>query len=289
MRRSRPIRFLFGLTGTLALAAAGHAIHPSPAAADDYAFHVSYRAYLSGMRVGSGDLVGHLDGADYRLNATGEVNGIARIFSSYQGKSEARGTLPDGAARFRADSQGGGDARSVRMRFDGKKVESVEIEPEPEAHRREHPERVQLTGEHLRGVIDPLRALVLTGGYDGETFNSAACERTLPVFSGESRFDLALSFRSIETVASPRSNGYSGPVMVCNASYAPVAGHRNDHSAVTYLRDDARIEVTFAPLPDSDLLLPYRISVSTPFGPAVLQSQTFIGKGSYAAFAGGTD
>jgi hypothetical protein len=281
MRRTWHRGGLCGMAVVVGFAATTQMPLSGQAMADDYAFHVSYRAYLSGVRVGSGELIGHLNGADYTLTATGEVSGIARVLSRYEGKAEARGELPDGSARFRADAVGDGEAQSIRLRLDGGDVKSVTIEPEPEPHRVNHPKRVQLDDGHKRGVMDPMRALVFAGGLDGASLDPEACERTLPVFSGGSRFDLALSYRGVDTVTSPRSNGYSGPVLVCQARYRPVAGHRTDHSSVEYLRDRARIEVMLAPMPNSDLLVPYRISVSTPLGPAVLQSQTFLGSGHY--------
>ncbi len=277
---------LCGMAGLLGIAAITQSSLSGPALADEYAFHVSYRAYLSGVRVGSGELIGHFNGDDYRLTANGEVSGIARVLSRYEGKAEARGELPDGSARFRAEAVGDGEAQSIRLRLDGGAVKSVAIEPEPEPHRVNHPKRVKLEDGHKRGVMDPMRALLLAGGAG---LDPQACERTLPLFSGDSRFDLALSYQGVDTVASPRSNGYSGPVLVCQARYQPVAGHRTDHSSVAYLRDRARIEVMFAPLPDANLLLPYRITVSTPLGPAVLQSQTFLGAGHYTAAAASGD
>lgn len=259
---------------------------PTPVtAAEDYSFSVSYRAYLSGVRVGKGSLSGRFDGTDYRLNATGEISGMARLIARHQGSSEARGSLISGGESFRAQASGDGKHHRIKMRLEGHRVRDVQVEPEPEPHRINHPARIPITAEHKRDIIDPLRALVTVGGYDGDRFDPAVCDHVLPVFSGGERLDVALRYREVRTVSSPRSNGYSGPVLVCDARYRPVAGHRSDHSAVRYLSEDATIEVMLAPTPGSDLLVPFRVTVSTPFGPAVLQAQTFIANGRYAASA----
>lgn len=284
MRLGELSTFLFATIGAAAITLA--ALAPTTvSAAEEYSFSVSYRAYLSGVRVGKGNLVGRFEGADYRLTASGEVSGIARLFGRHRGGSEARGSLTGGGASFQAQATGDGKTHRIRMKLDGDRVREVHVEPEPEPHRLNHPARVQITEEHQRDIVDPLRALVTVGGFDGARFDPAACDRVLPVFSGSERFDVALSYREIRTVSSARSSGYSGPALVCDARYRPIAGHRGDHSAVRYLSDEATIEIVLAPAPGSDMLLPFRVTVSTPFGPAVLQAQTFVANGSFAARA----
>lgn len=281
MLRDRVRNVVAGTICSLAIAAAALGATPQPAVADDFSFHITYRGYLTGLRVGSGDLFGSFDGSSYRLDSAGSVSGIARLFSRYEGTAAARGSFADGATSYRAQVTGDGKESSVRLRLSGENVRRVNLNPEPTPHELEHPNLVPLTDTHRRNVLDPLRAAVTPGGFSGNRFDRSACERVLPVFTGRERIDIALSFREVRTVTAANRHGYSGPVMVCDAAYRPVAGHRDNQSGVAYVRDTARIELILAPVPGSDLLVPYRVTVTTPLGPAVLQARNFHVSGKY--------
>jgi hypothetical protein len=244
----------------------------TPLTADDYSFHVSYHAYLNGLPVGEGFLNGRFSGGDYRLLAQGEFAGIARVLGNYSGQSTSRGNLSTGPSSFRVKASGDGEEHDIRVTYVGREATEISIRPEPDAKRLDHPKRVKLTQAHKRGVIDPLSALVIPGAFDGKGFDRAACDRILPIFTGGERIDIRLAYRGIQTVSSNRSRRYSGPVLVCSLEYRPVAGHRSNNSSVRYMQGKASVEIMLAPVPDSDILVPYRASVTTPLGLAVIQA-----------------
>src|SRR5690242_19440790 len=81
-------------------------------------------------------------------------------------------------------------------------------------------ERVALTAAHRKGIVDPLSALLVQVGGAVDVVAAEACRRTLPIFDGRRRFDLALSFRRIERVKSAK--GYAGPAEECAVAFKAV-------------------------------------------------------------------
>jgi hypothetical protein len=98
-----------------------------------------------------------------------------------------------------------------------------------------------------------------------------ACNRSIPVFSGWHRFDIMLSYRGTREVRTEQ--GYAGPVVVCEARYRPIAGHRPKASIKR--TEEARIEIWLAPVEGTRVLLPYRAEVDTVLGRGVLQARRF--------------
>jgi hypothetical protein len=82
-----------------------------------------------------------------------------------------------------------------------------------------------------------------------------------------------LSFKRLESVETEK--GYSGPAVVCSASYLPIAGHRPGRYVIRYLQETRDIEIWLAPIAGTRVLIPYRVSIPTLFGNAILQAAQF--------------
>src|SRR5262249_56601728 len=99
-----------------------------------------------------------------------------------------------------------------------------------------------------------------------------ACRRTLPIFDGRRRFDLALSFKRIDRVKAGK--GYAGPAVVCAVTFQPIAGHRVGSPLVKYL-DGREIELTLAPIARTRLLAPFRLSIISMLGNMAVPASAF--------------
>src|SRR5262249_33094220 len=126
---------------------------------------------------------------------------------------------------------------------------------------------------HVRGVTDPLTAGLIHVAAPGDVITPEACRHTLPIFDGRQRYDLELSFKRIERVRAER--GYQGPAVVCMAVYHAIAGHRAERAAVKNLEESREMEIALAPIAGTRVLAPFRISIPTMLGPAVLQATQF--------------
>lgn len=231
----------------------------------------SYRATLAGIPIGSGTWVIDIGPKQYAGAASGRASGLVRVLVSGEGSSTVRGAIKQGRlipSSFAANIHSH-ESYDVRMEMSSGNVKSLKNEPPI----IESPDRVPLTEQHRRGVLDPMTALMITVPGTGELVSSEACRAKLPIFDGRQRFDLMLSFKRMDVVESEK--GYRGPAVVCNASYVPIAGHRPGRFAIRYLQETREIEIWLAPIAGTRVLIPYRVSIPTLFGNAILQATQF--------------
>lgn len=230
----------------------------------------AYTATLLGLPFGEIFWTVELDNKRFTTTATGGLAGLLRIFSDGHGNVTADGSVTQGrptAANFALHVIAGKWTDEVRIAFHGGKAQEYVAGPAPEPK----PNQVPITDADRYGVVDPMTALLIPVAGAGETAVPAACERTIPVFDGHTRYNLKLAFKRVETVTTPA--GYRGPVMVCSVKFFPVAGYDPKHFLVTYLAAQPDMEVWLAPF--NRLMVPYRLSVPTPFGLGVLQANKF--------------
>jgi hypothetical protein len=58
--------------------------------------------------------------------------------------------------------------------------------------------------------------------------------------------------------------------------FEPIAGHIPDRYAIRYLSELRDIELAFAPIAGTRVLAPYRFSLPTPLGTAIMQAHQFV-------------
>ncbi len=78
-----------------------------------------------------------------------------------------------------------------------------------------------------------------------------------------------LSYGETRSVQKP---GYAGPILVCNARYQPIAGHRPDRPGVKFMEDNTEMSVWLAPVEGTRVLLPLRIAVRTQLGLNIIEA-----------------
>jgi hypothetical protein len=70
--------------------------------------------------------------------------------------------------------------------------------------------------------------------------------------------------------------GYSGPALVCAIYFVPVAGYIPDRPVIRYLAQERKMEIAFVPIAGTRVLVPFRLVIPTPFGPAMLEATSFV-------------
>lgn len=232
-----------------------------------------YVASVAGVPVGRGTWIVDISGDHFTAAASGRTTGVLSVLSVGEGSAASRGTISAGqphptsyAVTVTADER----SDEVRIRLSGGSVKDFAVDPPmPPA-----PDRIPLTEAHRRGVIDPMTAGLLAVTGNGSTLVPEVCQRRLSIFDGRQRYDLELSYKRMDTVKAAR--GYQGPVVVCAVNYRPLAGHRPDRPAIRYLVAQRDMEMWLAPIPGTRVLVPFRISVPTPIGLAVLEATQFV-------------
>ena len=232
-----------------------------------------YTASVAGIVVGRGSWVIDIGQNQYTAAASGRVVGLLKILSNGEGTAAARGGIEGGrlvpasySSRVTVDDK----VDEVRLALSaGVVTEAVAEPPMPPS-----PDRVPIGDAHRRGVFDPMTAELMPVGGSGDPVSADACRRTLPIFDGRQRFDLTLTFKRFDHVKAEK--GYQGPVVVCMVNYQPVAGHRPGRAAIKYLMAARDMEMWLAPIAGTRVLVPFRASVPTLIGQAVLEATQFV-------------
>ncbi len=253
--------------------AAPRAKHDPPPKIDPPAkLDATYTASLLGFPIGEISWAVELRNNRYATTATGALAGLLRIFSDGHGEVSAHGTLTEGrpaVTNFELKVIAGRWTDDVRIVFHGGKAQEYVAGPPPPPK----PNQIPITDADRVGVLDPMTALLIAMPGTGEMTVPQACDRTVAIFDGHTRYNLQLSFKRADRADTP--TGYRGPVVVCSVKFFPVAGYDPKHFLVTYLAAQPDMEVWLAPFAGSRLMVPYRLSVPTPLGRGILQAKKF--------------
>jgi hypothetical protein len=247
---------------------AGAIIAWTAAGASAASLNAEYAISLAGLPIGVADLSANLDGEGYKMDIQARLTGIAGAITGGSGGAAAAGTVSGARplpSSYAVTSRTSRDQRTVRLNMRGGNVTAVDIAPPVE----DREDRVPVKDAHKRGILDPVSALLMPAFGRGEPVDPSICNRTLPVFDGAARFDVALSYAETRNVEKP---GYSGPVIVCNARYLPVAGHRPDRPGTKFMEENRDLSVWLAPVEGTRVLMPMRISVRTTLGTSVIEA-----------------
>lgn len=231
-------------------------------------FHIKYAVSFSILPIGNAYLLGTATPDAYKVEAGVKLSGLASMVSSSSGIATASGGFSGGKLAPQSYATTASNAkltRTIRMAIAGGGVTGLEIKPPFD----DAPDRVPITEANKQNIVDPLGAVMMP--YSGD-LGASVCNRTLPVFDGGARFNVALSFATTKQV---KAKGYSGPVVVCSARYTPVAGHRPDKPSTKFMTDNRDLEVWMAPVGTSHVAAPYKISVKTMTGTAVIEATEF--------------
>jgi hypothetical protein len=232
-----------------------------------------YVVTLGGVQFGYGSWAIDVRDDQFTATVSGATAGLMRMFTSGQASSAAQGTVSRGqlfGSSYASTIVSGHRQDDVRMAMNHGTVKDYAADPPT----MPSPDRVPLTEAHRRGVVDPLTASLMPVPGTGDTFVPEACPRKLAIFDGRMRYDLQLVFKRLDRVRSER--GYQGTVVVCAVYFAPVAGHIPERPVIKYLINLREMEVWLAPIAGTRLMVPYRVTVPTPFGLGVMQASQFI-------------
>ncbi|WP_298961364.1 DUF3108 domain-containing protein [uncultured Methylobacterium sp.] len=230
---------------------------------------VDYGIALAGVPIGTAQVVGSVTGARYAMDVTAKLTGLAGAITGGYGAGRAGGQIGGPGrpvpATFAIASHSSSASITVRMALARGNVVAAEVTPPLPPYT----DRVPVSDADKRGIIDPVSALVMPAFGRGELIDPQNCDRTIPVFDGASRFDVVLSYGETRSVEKP---GYAGPVLICNARYRPIAGHRAGQPGVTFMENNTDMSVWLAPVEGTRVLIPLRIAVRTTLGTNIIEA-----------------
>lgn len=251
------------ILGGLALAAATSAVAQAQARLD-----ARYVVTLAGIKLGEGSWLVDVTEDRFSAAAKGSTSGLAKIFSSGFGTTASRGAIKNGQlvpANYAIYVKWGKRSEDLRMKIADGAIKELSIVPPA----IEHPDRIRVTEAHRRNVLDPMTGSLLRVRGKGDLMAPDVCRQHAPIFDGRMRYDLTLAYKRTEQV---KTDGYSGPALVCAIYFAPLAGHVPNRAAIKYLIDQRDIETWLVPIAGTRVLVPYKVVIPTPVGQGVLQA-----------------
>ncbi|THD68347.1 MAG: DUF3108 domain-containing protein [Bradyrhizobium sp.] len=232
-----------------------------------------YEATLAGIPVGKGAWTIDIAEDQFSAAATGGTSGLLKTFAGGSGTGASQGRVVNGAlapTNYSASTTTSKKSETVHMVLSNGNIREYGIEPVPPVDL----DRIPITEAHRRGVNDPMTGSLLRVPGNGELLTPDTCRTSIPIFDGRMRYDLKLDFKRMETVRSEK--GYQGPVIVCAVYFSPVAGYIPDRAVIKYLAAQRHIEIAFAPIAGTRVLVPYRMVIPTPLGNGVLEATQFV-------------
>lgn len=219
----------------------------------------SYKITLNGFDLGNFRFSSDVERDHYALNTDVEISALLGVFH-WKGVTRSSGTVVAAKpqpAGFLFEFESSAKSGSVKMGFGQSGVESISVDPVAD----DTPDTVPLTRQDLKGVLDPLTAIMALMHVDAPS----PCGRKIPIFDGKQRFDIDLKFARAEPVA-----GVPGETAtVCRVKYTPIAGYRQNEETKA-LAASNEIEVAFRNIRQAKLMLPQSIVIPTAVGRAEL-------------------
>src|SRR5215216_3626100 len=221
-----------------------------------------YEATLAGIPVGKGAWTIEIGDDTFSASAPGGT-----------GAGASQGRVVNGAlvaTAYTATTTTQKKSETIRLLLAGGNVKEFSIEPVPPVD----PDRIVVTDAHRKNVLDPMTGSMLRVPGNGELLSPDSCRTAAGIFDGRMRYDLKLDYKRMDTVKAEK--GYHGPAVVCAVYFTPVAGYIPDRPVIKYLATERRIEIAFVPIAGTRVLVPFRMTIPTPFGPAMLEATSFI-------------
>jgi hypothetical protein len=261
-------------TGLLGSLAAGALLWLSPQAASAQGrLDAQYEASLSSIPVGKGSWAIEIGDDQFSASAQGGTSGLLKAFSGGTGTGASQGRVVNGsmvATSYVATTVTSKKSETVRLLLANGGVKEFAIDPEPPVD----PDRIVVTDAHRKNVLDPMTGAMIRVPGNGEVLSPDACRTGAGIFDGRLRYDLKLDFKRMEAVKAER--GYHGAAVVCAVYFTPVAGYIPDRPVIKWLATQRNIEIAFVPVAGTRILVPFRMSIPTPLGPAMLEATSFV-------------
>ena len=267
-------RAISSRVGLLAGFAAGALLWLAPMGASAQGrLDAHYEASLSGIPVGKGSWTIEIGDDNFSASAQGGSSGLLKAFSGGSGSGASQGRVVGGALianAYTATTTSSKKSETIRLSIANGGIKDFSIEPEPPVD----PDRVVVTEAHRKNVLDPMTGSMIRVPGTGDLLTPEACRTGTGIFDGRLRYDLKLDYKRMETVKAER--GYHGPAIVCAVYFTPVAGYIPDRPVIKHLAAQRNIEIAFVPIAGTRILVPFRMTIPTPFGPAMLEATSFV-------------
>lgn len=227
---------------------------------------------MVGVPIGQLSWAVDLNAGSYTTSANGKASGALSVLVNGEGLVATRGIIESDRLRptfFSSNLIEDGETTGLQMTFENGGVKTLRTDAPLQTR-----DRIPVSEADRRGVTDPLTGmLIVAPPGDKAALVPAHCDRALPIFDGQRRYDLALSFKRLDSMKI--DVGYAGPVLVCAVVLKPIAGYRADSMLVKYVGGQRDMEIWFAPIVGSNVIAPARLVMPTLIGTLEIAADRF--------------
>jgi len=228
---------------------------------------------ISMMRVSIGHIIWHVNIGNelYATSANGKASGVLSMLMNGEGSVVTTGRIVNGymaPTYFASNIVDDYGKTELQMTFAGGIAEETIIQKPPT-----EPKFLPVTNADRRGAADPLSAMLIPANARDDVLAFANCNRVLPIFDGQRRYNLVLTYKRMDKVKIEQ--GYSGPVLVCGAILQPIGGYRADSMVIKYIAGRRDIELWFAPITGTSIMAPIQVLVPTLIGTLRIKADQF--------------
>lgn len=248
----------------------------SQTVAEPIKHQTKFSVRFSGLEIGVASFDIQFDDKSYQLTGSGKTTGLVQWFAPSTGNFVSAGQMIENQLRPNEHKVSVKERKkneeSVRLAFANESIADIEIKSNKPAKNRVAPNYVPVEAQHMAKVLDPVSTLIIPmSGTDAKS-GSKVCDQHLPVFDGETRYDIKLRYKSTKPI---KTEGYKGHAYVCQMRYVPVAGHKKDHRSVKEMADNKNMEIWLAPMAGLSVFTPIKISVGTKYGRFIASPKYF--------------
>ena len=247
-----------------------------PVLAEEFKHETRFSVRFGGVEVGKATFKIEFDDLTYSLSGNGRTVGVVDWVAPGKGEFSSNGLLTGDKVEPKLHTAKVVERKkkpeTLKMSFTENSVSDVEIQSNKKRKKRIAPKYIPVEAKHLAAVMDPASSLIIPmSGQDAKDGNKV-CNQRFPIYDGETRYDIALRYKTTKPV---ETSGYNGYAYVCQMRYVPVAGHKKDHRSVKEMAENKGMEIWLAPMQGVSVFTPIQIVVGTKYGRVVAQPKYF--------------
>ena len=247
-----------------------------PSFAETIKHQTQFSVRFGGLEIGVAKFDIQFDEQSYQLVGSGKTTGLVQWFAPSTGRFVSAGEMIENQLRPAKHEVSVKERKkseeSVRLAFANESITDVQIKSIKPRKKREAPNYVPVQAQHMAKVLDPVSTLIVPMSGTDARSGKKVCDQRFPVFDGETRYDIKLSYKSTKPV---KTKGYNGNAYVCQMRYIPVAGHKKGHRTVKEMASNKNMEIWLAPMAGVSVFTPIQIRIGTKFGRFVASPKYF--------------
>jgi Protein of unknown function (DUF3108) len=255
------------ITSALGMILVVSVLPPQVRAAEKLRHEMAYSVSLSGILLARASFVTEIDNTRAKISGSFRSAGLASVFKDISGDNIVEGHVLGkkfDVKHYASHYVDGKNTISTEITYTKGNVKSTVVEPA----RKDFPDNwIKIMPDDLKLVSDPVSGFIVSS-------DQPPCSRTVRMYDGESRLDLALYPKGEKSF---KTDGFDGKVQVCGVKFRAKAGFRADREDFAKLAKNKRIEIWYAKAESVKAYAPVYVTLPIDYGQLTVKATHFGG------------